>query len=141
MAKIRFPKPPTTLPIHEMNMIVGGKAQGMTYKEIKAGVDASRKMSGTYKGKGISTNTVSRLLGPTHGLKYRKDVTHTWNKYEGRKRQHNVWQETRKKITDKDSLKRFDKMMKRIVEGSRGEQYRLRPKYEAETDEYVVESW
>lgn len=141
MVKIKFPKAPKNIPIHEMEMMIGGRESGMTNTEIKTAIDQTRKMRGTYKGQGISTNTVNKMLAPSRRDSFRKDTIHAWNKYEGRKRQHNVWQETRKKITDKDSLKRFDKMMKNIVERSRGEQYRLRPKYEAETDEYVVESW
>jgi hypothetical protein len=134
-------KIPRNIPLHEMQMIIGGKKQGMTHAQIKAGVDASRRMMGTYKGQGISTNTVSRMLGATHKESYIKATELAWDIHRRKERQKSAFEGTRDRILksgDKESLKRFDKMAERIVNRGRGRQYDLTPEYDAETDEYYV---
>ena len=139
--RLRHIPTPRNIPIHEMKMIIGGRKQGMTHKQIKAGVDASRRMMGTYKGKGISTNTVSRMLGATHKESYVKATTLAWDIHRRRQRQRSAFETTRDKILasgDHKSLKRFDKMAERIVNRGKGRQYDLAAEYDAETDEYYV---
>jgi hypothetical protein len=124
-----------------MKMITGGRSQGMTHAQIKAGVDASRRMMGTYKGKGISTNTISRMLGATHKEQYIKATELAWDIHRRKERQKSAFEATRDRILasgDKEALKRFDKMAERIVNKGRGRQYDLTPEYDAETDEYYV---
>lgn len=132
---------PRNIPLHEKQMILGGKAQGLTHTKIKAGVDASRKLMGTFKGQGISTNTISRMLGVTHKEKFQKGTELAWEIYHKKIRQKSAFEATRDRILasgDKEALKRFDKMAERIVNRSLGRQYDLTPRYDAETDEYYV---
>lgn len=132
---------PRNIPIHEMEMIIGGRARGMTGTEIKQGVDISRKMRGTYKGKGISTNTISRMLGATHKESYRKATELAWDIHRRKERQKSAFEHTRDKILasgDHQSLERFDKMAERLVNRGKGRQYDLAAEYDAETDEYYV---
>lgn len=132
---------PRNIPLHEMQMIIGGREQGMTHKEIKAGVDASRRMMKTYQGKGISTNTISRMLGKTHGEAFIKSTELAWDIHRRKERQKSAFEATRDRILasgDKEALKRFDKMAERIVNRGRGRQYDLAAEYNAETDEYYV---
>ena len=132
---------PRNIPLHEMQMITGGKKQGMTHKEIKTLVDNTRKAIGTYRGKGISTNTVSRMLGKTHGEAFIKSTELAWDIHRRKVRQKSAFEATRDKILesgDKESLKRFDKMAERLVNRGKGRQYDLTAEYDAETDEYYV---
>lgn len=134
-------KLPRNIPLHEKEMIIGGRKQGMTHAQIKAGVDASRRMMGTYKGQGISTNTVSRMIGITHKEAYVKSTELAWEIYHKKVRQKSAFESTRDRIVasgDKEALKRFDKMAERIVNRGKGRQYDLTPEYDAETDEYYV---
>ena len=134
-------KIPRNIPLHEKQMIIGGRNQGMTHLQIKQGVDASRRMMGTYKGKGISTNTISRMLGATHKESYGKATELAWTIYQRKVRQKSAFETTRDRILksgDKEALKRFDKMAERIVNRGKGRQYDLTPEYDAETDEYYV---
>lgn len=139
--KLRTIPVPRNIPIHEMEMIIGGKKQGMTHTQIKAGVDAARRMMGTYKGKGISTNTISRMVGATHKESYIKATKVAWDIHRRKERQKSAFESTRDKILasgDHKSLKRFDKMAERLVNRGKGRQYDLSPEYDAETDEYYV---
>jgi hypothetical protein len=132
---------PRNIPIHEMQMIIGGKKRGMTHKEIKSLVDNTRKAIGTYKGKGISTNTVSRMLGKTHSEAFVKSTELAWDVHRRKERQKSAFEGTRDRILasgDHKSLKRFDKMAERIVNRGKGRQYDLTAEYDAETDEYYV---
>lgn len=55
-------------------------------------------------------------------------------------RQKKEWEKTREEIKDAKTRKKFDKKMKRIVEGSKGRQHELEVVYKAETDEYIIET-
>ena len=139
--KLKEIKLPRNIPLHEMDMIIGGRKQGMTHAQIKQGIDSARKMIGTYRGQGISTNTISRMLGPTHKESYQKSTELAWQIWRRKDRQKSAFEGTRDRILksgDKESLKRFDKMAERIVNRGRGRQYDLTPTYDAETDEYYV---
>lgn len=133
--------PPRNIPMHEMTAIIGGKKQGMTHKEIKGAVDLMRKMRGTFTGQGISTNTISRLLGATHKVVYKRKTEEAWSKYDTRVRQRSMFSKTREQIVesgDKESLKRFDRMTREVLERQSGRQYELRTQYDVETDEYIL---
>ena len=143
MAIPKHIKPPRNIPMHEMTAILGGRQQGMTHKAIKSYIDQGRKMRGTYRGQGISTNTISRLLGATHKVKFKRSTETAWYKYDRRTRQLGIFERTREHIVaggDKESLREFDRMTKEVLERQKGDQYRLETQYDAETDEYVLES-
>ena len=136
-------KPPRNVPMHEMTAILGGRKQGMTHKAIKTYIDQGRKMRGTYRGQGISTNTISRLLGATHKVKFKRSIETAWYKYDKKTRQLGMFERTREQIVasgDKGSLARFDKMTTEVLQRQKGRQYDLETQYDAETDEYVLES-
>lgn len=136
----KFPSTPRNIPMHEMTAIIGGRKQGMTGKEIKSYIDQGRRMRGTYKGKGISTNTISRLLGATHKKKLREDTEKAWYVYEQKKRQHSELERIAEQIKDPKERKKFLKFARQQTERSKGRQYEMEFGYDAESDEYYAES-
>lgn len=119
-------------------MIKGGKKQGMTHKDIKTHIDQGRKMAGTYKGKGISTNTISRLLGKTHKEAYSKAISKSWEIHAKQTAQLSQMEKVRMRIKDPKERKNFDKFAKRIIERTEGKQYNLQTEYIAEDDTYSI---
>lgn len=138
--KLKQPSMPRNIPMHEMEMIRGGRAQGMTHASIKEAVDLSRKMRGTFTGQGISTNTVSRLLGATHKVKMVAATEKAWYTYAKRKAQKSALERTASQIKDPKERDRFMKFARQQTERQKGRQYELEVGYNAETDEYYVTS-
>lgn len=130
---------PQNIPLHELNAIINGKKEGMTQKEIKQGIDSYRKMSGTYKGKGISTNTISRVLGKKHSEQAKTSTKKAWERYTKQHRQKRVFEEFRERIKSEKEQKKFDKFAKRIIERGNDGQLNL-DVYIAEDDTFYVES-
>lgn len=135
--------------MHEITAILGGRKQGMTHKAIKEYIDQGRKMSGTFKGQGISTNTIYRLLTRTEiqtkghlkrGESYKRATEEAWYIYAKKKLQVSAIERTAKQIKDPEERKRFMKFARQQTERSKGRQYELEVGYEAETDEYYVVS-
>jgi len=124
--------------MHEMTVIKGGREQGMTHKEIKAHVDQDRRMAGTYSGKGISTNTISRLLGKTHKEAYTKKITKTWEIHAKQTIQKSQMEKVRERIKNPKERARFDKFAKRVIERTKGRQYDMSVEYEAEDDTFYA---
>ena len=124
--------------MHEMTVIKGGRASGMTHKEIKAHIDQDRRMAGTYRGKGISTNTISRLLGKTHSTEYAKKISHVWTVHAKQTAQLSMMERVRERIKDPKERKRFDKFAKRVIERTQGKQYDMHVEYEAEDDTFYA---
>ena len=139
MARLKV-KVPQNIPMHEYTAITGGRDIGMTHKEIKIAIDQGRKMRGTYKGQGISTNTISRLLGKTHSEAYSKKITKAWEIHAKQTAQLAQMDRVRMRIKDPKERARFDKFAKRIIERTEGSQYELEVEYEAEDDSFYVES-
>ena len=135
--KIKIPR---YTPMHEMTAIRGGRAQGMTHKEIKVYIDQGRKMRGTYRGKGISTNTISRLLGKTHKEAYTKKIEKAWEIHAKQIYQVSEMEKVRMRIKDPKQRANFDKFAKRIIERTEGKQYELEIGYEMQDDSFYVES-
>ena len=95
-------KQPNVTPLREMQFILYARKGGQTYTQIKAGIDKVRKIEGTYKGQGISTNTISRIVGKKYSKDYQKQIKRTWKLYEQAKR------------VD-DGSEKFDRMYKAVV--------------------------
>lgn len=133
-------KVPRYTSMHEMTAIRGGRAAGMTHKEIKAHIDQDRKMSGTYRGQGISTNTISRLLGKTHKEAYTGKIQKVWEIHAKQTYQVSEMEKVRMRIKDPKERAKFDKFAKRIIERTEGKQYELEIGYEAEDDTFYVDS-
>lgn len=138
--KFKSPKQPRNLPMHEMTAILGGRQSGMTHKEIKAYIDQGRKMRGTYTGQGISTNTVSRLLGRTHKVTFKAATEKAWYIYAKKSVQKSHMERVADQIKDPKEQARFMKFARQQLERSKGRQYELEVGYDAETDEYNIES-
>jgi len=132
------PAIPRNIPMHEMQMIIGGREQGMTQKAIKQVIDQTRQMRGTYTGKGISTNTISRMLGATHKAAFKQATKEAWRIYAKRTSQHSQIERVADQIKDPKERKRFMKFARQQTERQKGRQYNLEVGYEAETDEYYV---
>ena len=124
--------------MHEMTVIKGARAGGATYKEIKAHIDQDRKFAGTYKGQGISTNTISRLLGKTHSTEYAKKISHAWSVHAKQVAQESQMDRVRERIKDPKERARFDKFSKRVIERTGGKQYDLQTEYRAEDDTFYA---
>lgn len=137
---LKEPKPPRNLPMHEMTAILGGRKQGMTHKEIKEYIDQGRKMRGTFTGQGISTNTISRMLGRTHKVAFKKSTEKAWEIYAKRTVQRTNLERVADQIKDPKERKRFMRFARQQTERQKGRQYDLEVTYEAETDEYYVVS-
>ncbi len=138
--KLKLPSIPRNIPIHEMQAIIGGRKQGMTGTEIKAYVDQGRKMRGTYQGKGISTNTISRMLGATHKAKFKESTELAWHIYQKRMSQHSALERTAEQIKDPEERKRFMRFARQQTERQKGRQYEMEVGYDAESDEFYVTS-
>lgn len=123
---------PSQIPVSEMKMIIGGRKAGMTGTKIKSIVDDARRMAGTFKGQGISTNTISRILSPSKdkdkGKTFQKTITKAWSKYE-------AYKEIRDKVKDKKKYTQFDKAYTKFMKKPIGNQGVLEPVYLAQTDE------
>jgi len=135
---LKRPAIPRSIPMHEMQYIIG--ATGRTQKQIKEYIDEGRKARGTYKGKGISTNTISRMLGATHKVSFRKSTEKKWRIYAKRVAQHSQIEKVADQIKDPKERKRFMKFARQQTERQHGNQYNLQVGYNAETDEWNVES-
>lgn len=135
---LKPPATPRNLPMHEMEYITG--AVGRTQKQIKAHIDEGRKARGTYKGKGISTNTISRMLGATHKVEYAKATEKGWEIYAKRTHQLSALERVADQIEDPKERKRFMRFARQQTERQKGRQYELEVGYEAETDEFYVTS-
>lgn len=140
MSLFKIPKPPRNIPMHEMETIIGGRKQGLTYTEIKAYIDQGRKMRGTFTGQGISTNTISRMIGPTHKVEYREETEKAWHIYALKMNRLGSLERVARQIKDPEERERFMKFATQQTTRSKGRQYELEVGYDAETDEYVVDS-
>ena len=133
-------KVPRHLSMHEMTVIRGGRKSGMTHKEIKSHIYQDRKMAGTYKGKGISTNTISRLLGKTHKETYTKRIEKAWEIHAKQVAQKSQMEKVRMRIKDPKERAKFDKFAKRVIERTQGRQYDMVVEYSAEDDTFYPNS-
>lgn len=138
--KFKSPTMPRSIPKFEMDTIIGGRARGMTHKEIKNYIDTGRKMRGTFKGQGISTNTISRLLGATHGEQYRKSVNKAWYVYNRRVTQHASIEKIADQIKDAKEKEKFIKFARTQTERQKGRAYEMEVGYDAESDEFYAYS-
>lgn len=70
---------PKNIPLSELKLIIRFYDEGYKQREIKDLVDAERRRLGTYKGKGISTNTISKL-SPTskHRHEFEMKTRRVW---------------------------------------------------------------
>ena len=133
-------KTPRHISMHEMTVIKGARKKGATHKEIKAHIDQDRKFAGTYRGKGISTNTISRLLGKTHGKEYEKSISKVWEIHAKQTYQKSEFEELESRIKSLKERESFRKFARRIVERTKGDQYDVRVRYKAEDDTFEAES-
>lgn len=140
VSKLKQPKPPRNLPMFEMQAILGGRKRGKTHKEIKAGIDELRKDRGTFTGQGISTNTISRMLGKTHKVTFKAATEKAWYIYAKKKAQVSHMDRIANQIEDPKERARFMRFARQQSERQKGRQYELEVGYDAESDEYYVNS-
>lgn len=135
---LKRPAIPRNLPMHEMQYIIG--AVGRTQKEIKAYIDEGRRARGTYRGQGISTNTISRMLGATHKVAFKKSTEKAWEIYHKRVAQRSQLEKVADQIKDRKERAKFMRFARHQTERQKGREYDLEVGYEAETDEFYVTS-